>query len=265
MRTLITTLLVFACSSTLADVQYTETKDDFSNDTVYSVRITTTQNEPAVLFLSCYPGNKLDIQLAIAGTMFPDDVTDRGMLISTTHKFDKAESAVTSNWFMNLMKYENSWYRGDEVEFIKDAMRSNQLNIRLNKRNDIFRFGLKGTAVHLKKILNECTAIPTVEEGIKNKPLIPSELKTYAPLIRQKVSRNWQRPPGVSSRLKSVVRVRLVPGGEVLEVKTVRGSGNPQFDRSVEAAVYRASPLPLPADPNLFEYFREIEFLFSPD
>lgn len=139
-------------------VSYTETQDDFSNDIVYSLKITTDKKESAVTFLSCYPGNKLVVQLSIRGTMFPDTdgISDSGMLISTTHKFDKAEKAITSKWFMNMMKYKNSWYQGDKVEFINDAIKSNKLNIRLNKTNDIFKFNLKGTAIHLRKILRKC-------------------------------------------------------------------------------------------------------------
>ena len=45
----------------------------------------------------------------------------------------------------------------------------------------------------------------------------------------------------------------------------VRSSGNEIFDRSVEYAVYKAAPLPLPEDPTLFDNFREIEFLFNPE
>jgi hypothetical protein len=33
----------------------------------------------------------------------------------------------------------------------------------------------------------------------------------------------------------------------------------------VEYAVYKAAPLPLPEDPALFDNFRDIEFLFSPE
>jgi colicin import membrane protein len=87
----------------------------------------------------------------------------------------------------------------------------------------------------------------------------------YKAAIRQKVSRNWSRPPGSQSGLQCVVRVRLVPGGEVLQATVVRSSGNRVFDRSVENAVFKASPLPLPGDPDLFDYFREIEFVFSPE
>jgi colicin import membrane protein len=87
----------------------------------------------------------------------------------------------------------------------------------------------------------------------------------YKAMIRQRVSRSWNRPVGIAKGLKCVVHVRLTPGGEVLSAAVVRSSGNEIFDRSVEYAVYKAAPLPLPEDPTLFDNFREIEFLFNPE
>jgi colicin import membrane protein len=87
----------------------------------------------------------------------------------------------------------------------------------------------------------------------------------YRALIRQRVSQNWNRPVGAAKGLKCVVNVRLAPSGEVHSVRVVRPSGNTIFDGSVEKAVFKAAPLPLPEDPTLFDNFREIEFLFSPD
>lgn len=91
-----------------------------------------------------------------------------------------------------------------------------------------------------------------------------NEVARYKGLIAQKVERNWVRPVTSLQNPSCVVRVRVVPGGEVLEARVVRSSGNPAFDRSVESAVFKASPLPLPADKELFEYFRELEFTFRP-
>ena len=87
----------------------------------------------------------------------------------------------------------------------------------------------------------------------------------YIPLIRQRVSRSWNSPVGIAKGLKCTVRVRLAPGGKVLSAAVVRPSGDANFDRSVEYAVYKAEPLPLPEDPTLFDNFREIEFVFDPD
>ncbi len=84
-------------------------------------------------------------------------------------------------------------------------------------------------------------------------------------LIRQKVERNWVRPAGWTKGMECVVRVRLAPTGEVMNATIARPSGSPAFDRSVENAVYKASPLPLPEDKGLFEHFRELELRFRPE
>ncbi len=92
-----------------------------------------------------------------------------------------------------------------------------------------------------------------------------TEIEKYRYLIKQRVSRSWNRPVGVAKGLKCEVHVRLTPSGEVLSANVVRSSGNAVFDRSVENAVYKAAPLPLPEDPALFDNFREIRFVFDPD
>jgi colicin import membrane protein len=91
-----------------------------------------------------------------------------------------------------------------------------------------------------------------------------SALAEYIPYIQQKVQRNWLRPAGSPAGLSCLVQVRLIPGGEVASVQVIRSSGDPLFDDSVEKAVLKASPLPLPTDASLFNHFREINFNFSP-
>jgi len=83
-------------------------------------------------------------------------------------------------------------------------------------------------------------------------------------LIRQRVTRNWIRPASAPDGLNCLVRVRLASGGEVLSVSIVKSSGNALFDRSVENAVYKSAPLPVPDDPKLFKYIREINIKFDP-
>jgi len=89
-----------------------------------------------------------------------------------------------------------------------------------------------------------------------------AEFNRYAARIQSKVENNW-RYAGQQCHTAKVL-VKLAPGGVVRNVRVIRGSGDPVFDRSVEAAFLRASPLPLPPDPQLFEFYREIEFLFNP-
>ena len=91
-----------------------------------------------------------------------------------------------------------------------------------------------------------------------------SALGEFIPYIQERIQRNWLRPAGSPAGLSCLVKVRLIPGGDVVSVNVVRSSGDAVFDRSVETAVLKASPLPLPADANLFKHFREINFNFDP-
>lgn len=86
----------------------------------------------------------------------------------------------------------------------------------------------------------------------------------YVGRIQREVTQNWLRPPTARLGMSCTVMVNLAPSGEVLNARVVKSSGDTAFDRSVEAAVYKASPLPLPPDPALFEYFRELNFIFKP-
>jgi len=75
------------------------------------------------------------------------------------------------------------------------------------------------------------------------------------------VQRNWLRPSGsVGSYCR--VLIHQIPGGEVVNVRLTECDGDAAFQRSVESAVRKASPLPAPPEPELFE--REIEFIFEP-
>jgi len=82
-------------------------------------------------------------------------------------------------------------------------------------------------------------------------------------MISQKVTRNWIRPPSTGAGLECVVVVTQIPGGEVAGVQIERCNGDAAVRRSIEAAVLKASPLPLPDDPSLFD--RSLRFTFKPE
>ena len=85
----------------------------------------------------------------------------------------------------------------------------------------------------------------------------------YIAQIKDKIERNWQRPPGSAAGLKCVLRVSQIPGGDVVGAEILTGSGDVAFDRSVVNAVLSSSPLPVPKDPSLFD--RHIEITFDPE
>lgn len=111
----------------------------------------------------------------------------------------------------------------------------------------------------LKSQLAEEEAFLEGESRRKNQALIAR----YMGKIQAKVENRWLEPPTAKPGMSSTVRIRLAPSGEVLVVVTVRSSGDSVFDRSVEAAVRKASPLPLPPDPNMLPGFPELNFNFK--
>jgi colicin import membrane protein len=94
---------------------------------------------------------------------------------------------------------------------------------------------------------------------------IEREADRYIPAIKDRVRQFWVRPPALGRDLLTVVSLRLIPGGDVVpnSVSIVESSGNTAFDQSVIAAVYNASPIPVPSGPP-FERFREFNLQFTP-
>lgn len=91
-----------------------------------------------------------------------------------------------------------------------------------------------------------------------------AEMAGYERDIRNAVSRRWTRPPSARNHMEVRLRVRLAPGGDVLDVSVVTPSGDAALDRSAVAAVRNASPLPVPSGRE-FENFRQFDFLFRPE
>jgi colicin import membrane protein len=88
-------------------------------------------------------------------------------------------------------------------------------------------------------------------------------LDQYVRLIEQRIERNWIRPASAAAGLECVVKVSQIPSGDVVSVRIGRCNGDDAVLRSIEAAVLRASPLPKPPNPRLFD--RNLEVVFRPD
>jgi colicin import membrane protein len=90
-----------------------------------------------------------------------------------------------------------------------------------------------------------------------------AKLSEWAATLARTIARAYQGPPGAPEDFECVVRLQLLPDGTVTEAKIEKSCGNAQLDRSVEEAVYRASPLPKPADPSVFD--RDLTIRFVPE
>ena len=96
-----------------------------------------------------------------------------------------------------------------------------------------------------------------------NSPASMSALASWRSQITAKITRAWLRPPTARAGLECNLYVTQVPGGEVTQVRVGECNGDQAVRESIEAAVYRASPLPPPPDPALFD--RDLKITFKPD
>ena len=89
------------------------------------------------------------------------------------------------------------------------------------------------------------------------------QMAQYISQITAKIERGWLRPASATAGLQCEVSVTQAAGGVVISVRVGRCNGDEAVRQSIEAAVYRASPLPLPSDPALFE--RNLVVTFRPE
>ncbi|MEX0943737.1 MAG: cell envelope integrity protein TolA [Pseudomonadales bacterium] len=88
----------------------------------------------------------------------------------------------------------------------------------------------------------------------------------YVAQIQQDIVQRWSRPPSARNGMQALLKVRLVPTGEVVDVAVIESSGNDAFDRSAIQAVEKAERFLVPSESRQFERnFREFEVLFRPE
>jgi len=82
----------------------------------------------------------------------------------------------------------------------------------------------------------------------------------YIFAIQQKISRNWARPPTAVAGIECIVNIRQLPGGEVVSVSIGACNADATVQDSIRRAVHKASPLPAPGDPSVFDRNLRLEF-----
>lgn len=91
-----------------------------------------------------------------------------------------------------------------------------------------------------------------------------AEFDKFVNAIKAKIRGRANVPDTVRGNPELHVRIRVLPGGEVLDITIIRRSGNPAYDSAIERGIRSASPLPVPP-PNseLFPQFRELNLIFT--
>lgn len=85
----------------------------------------------------------------------------------------------------------------------------------------------------------------------------------YLSLITAKINHSWIRPASARAGVKCLLHIKQIPGGVITHVEVAGCNGDEAVRQSAETAAYRASPLPAPSDPALFD--PNIDVTFAPD
>jgi len=146
-----------------------------------------------------------------------------------------------------------------EVERRREEAERKRLEDLERQRKENERLKKEAEAAERQRQLDVEIAAETKRQEAMN----AGELSVYQFAIMQQLQRNWIEPATAVAGIECVVNVRQLPSGEVVGVTLGSCNGDDSVRRSIEAAVYKASPLPLPSNPSLFD--RNLTITFRPE
>jgi colicin import membrane protein len=120
----------------------------------------------------------------------------------------------------------------------------------------------KRAAAEKQELQNEINGQLAAEKRL-NDARASGQQAQYVDMISNHIKRQWIKPPATPPSMECVVEVRQIATGEVTGVHIGACNASAAVRQSVEDAVYRASPLPTPPTPDLFEALLQIHFLGS--
>ncbi|OYV28097.1 MAG: protein TolA, partial [Halothiobacillus sp. 20-54-6] len=112
-----------------------------------------------------------------------------------------------------------------------------------------------------QKMMNDMAALQNQLQNELRQSQSKGVMDAYAAAIKNKVQAQWYKPPGWEPQWQCNVRISQASDGTVINVKVLQCDGDQLFQRSVQQAIERASPLPLPSDMSLFQ--SSINFTFQ--
>jgi hypothetical protein len=115
----------------------------------------------------------------------------------------------------------------------------------------------------VEEIKNEILSLPKNTKILDNQTDL---ISLFSSVIQSQVMSEWKRPQSLNKYLKTELLIRLVPTGEILEIKIIKSSGNKAFDQSSITALESIKKFEgLEMSNRLFDkHFRNFTLIFSP-
>lgn len=161
---------------------------------------------------------------------------------------------------ISLKEKKEKERKAKERELAEKKKREEQAAAEKKKREEQARQAKEAEEQRLAREREEALKMLAAQQAAAESKLVDE----YKRRIADRIKRFIIEPPNLQGNPEVEFDVVVLPGGEVLDVKTRRGSGQASWDSAVERAIRRAQPLPLPPDPALMGRFRELNLKFRP-
>ncbi len=169
----------------------------------------------------------------------------------------KPEKAVVKSQIQDMLKKDLLKERARELAELKKEQQEYNKNITEQKEQALQKM-LQDQANAEQERLADARA---AAHGSR----LAGEVDKYKALIKQSIYLQWNIPEGTNKGDFCRFLIDIGPGGVVLDVKLTASSGNQVLERSAQAAILKAAPLPIPEDIKLFDEVKAVDFTFRPE
>jgi TonB family protein len=197
--------------------------------------------------------NSCKLQIAFSGT--PSDfrlIKNKGLDVDIRLKlFRSSDPTFTSEDFFWAATFDRPYQKSGK---------SRTVAVSILGHSWVLPGGKKPVLV---KKLEVQTNVPSPKVAVNLPKTNEQLIDEYKDRITDKISRFIVQPPNVEGNAEVEFNIIFFSTGNVIGAKLRASSGNSAFDNAVERAINRAQPLPMPMEPELLKYFRELTLKFK--
>ena len=176
-------------------------------------------------------------------------VVEKKIIIPDKHKQEKLRQELIEKQLLADLKKQQAQQK-------KQKHTIKQKSIEADFARELKNLNAKALQQQMKREQQRLASERQQTQGIVDK---------YKALVLQAISQQWLLPANVDKKLYAELLIRVAPGGVVLDAQLIKSSGDVTLDRSARAAVFKASPLPVPKEPDAFEAFRQFILKVKPE
>ena len=148
-----------------------------------------------------------------------------------------------------------------EASELKKERQVYQKNIKKQQQQKIQKMLQEQVIAEQKQLADEQSKMTeSVSESSAASGQSQGEVNKYKAMVIQAISSQWNYSGDADEKASGQLLINITPSGEVISVQLSSSSGNLALDRSAQAAVFKASPLPVPENPSLFDALIKMTF-----